>query len=205
LADQPSFFETPQFEASQSLEQAITTRPEMRALEARERIVMLEKKAASESRLPSINLSGDWAYQGLSLGSSIPSYVFGVSLDVPLFTSGRIHAQIARSNLEYRKVAQERADLRDQIGLEVKTGAAQLEAARHEVDVANLGVKLAREEVTQARDRFQAGVANNIEVITAQDALARSSDNQIEALYRYNQSRADLAHAIGQTESLYAK
>jgi outer membrane protein len=73
------------------------------------------------------------------------------------------------------------------------------------VDVANLGVKLAQEEVTQARDRFQAGVANNIEVISAQDALARANDNQISALYRYNQSRADLAHAIGQTEGIYSK
>jgi len=59
-------------------------------------------------------------------------------------------------------------------------------------------VKLAQEEVSQARDRFQAGVANNIEVIGAQDALARANDNQIAALYRYNQSRADLAHAGGQ-------
>jgi outer membrane protein TolC len=59
--------------------------------------------------------------------------------------------------------------------------------------------------VTQARDRFQAGVANNIEVISAQDALARANDNQIGALYGYNQSRADLAHAIGQTEGLYTK
>jgi outer membrane protein TolC len=205
LADKPSFFQTPEFEASQSLEQAFQTRPEMKALEARERIAALEKRAASESRLPSINLGGNWAYQGLSLPNSIPSYTFQVSLDVPLFTSGRIHAQIARSDLEIRKVARERADLRDQIALEVKTGIAQLESARHEVDVANLGVKLAQEEVNQARDRFQAGVANNIEVITAQDALARANDNQIAALYGYNQSRADLAHAIGQTESLYAR
>jgi outer membrane protein TolC len=205
LADQPSFFQTPEFEASQSLEQAFLTRPEMKALEARERIAHLEKKMAGESRLPSINFAGDWAYQGLSLASSIPSYTFQVSFDVPIFTSGRIHAQIARSDLELRKVLRERADLRDQIALEVKTGVAQLESARHEVDVANLGVKLAQEEVTQARDRFQAGVANNIEVITAQDALARASDNQIAALYGYNQSRADLAHAIGQTEGLYAK
>ncbi len=58
---------------------------------------------------------------------------------------------------------------------------------------------------SQARDRFQAGVANNLEVISAQDALARANDNQIAALYRYNQSRADLAHAIGQIEALYAK
>jgi outer membrane protein TolC len=205
LADQPSFFQTPEFEANQSLEQAFLTRPEMKALEARERIAVLEIKTASESRLPSLNLTGDWAYQGLSLPRAIPTYTFQASLDVPLFTSGRIHAQIARSDLELKKVARERADLRDQIALEVKTAVAQLQSARHEVDVANLGVKLSQEEVVQARDRFQAGVANNIEVITAQDALARAHDNQIGALYSYNQSRAELAHAIGQTEGLYAK
>jgi len=205
LADQTSFFQTPEFAANESVEQALLTRPEIKALEARERAARLAIRGASESRLPSINFGGDWAYQGLSLPSSIPSYALQVSFDVPIITSGRIHAQIARSNLELKKVMQERADLRDQIALEVKTGAAELESARHEVEVADLGVKLAKEEVTQARDRFQAGVANNIEVITAQDALARASDNQIAALYGYNQSRADLAHAIGQTEGLYAK
>ena len=73
------------------------------------------------------------------------------------------------------------------------------------MEVANLGVKLAEEEVRQARDRFQAGVANNIEVISAQDSLTRANDNQIAALYRFNQARADLARAIGQMEKLYAK
>ncbi len=87
----------------------------------------------------------------------------------------------------------------------VNAAVAQLEAARHEVDVANLGVSLAKDEVSQARDRFEAGVANNIEVVSAQDALARANNNQIGALYRYNQSRAGLAHAIGQIEKLYAK
>ena len=205
LADQPSFFQTPEFEASESIEQAFATRPETKALEARERIALLEKKTARESRLPSINFGGNWAYQGLSLPSSIPSYNLQVSFDVPIFTGGRIRAQIVRSDLELKKVLRERTDLHDQIALEVKTSVAQLQSAQHEVDVANLGVKLAQEEVTQARDRFQAGVANNIEVITAQDALARANDNQIAALYSYNQSRADLAHAIGQTEGLYAK
>ena len=87
----------------------------------------------------------------------------------------------------------------------MKTAVAQLESARHEVDVANLGAGLAREEVVQARDRFAAGVANNIEVISAQDALSRASDNQIQALYRYNQARADLARATGQMQNLYSR
>jgi outer membrane protein len=205
LGDEPSFYETPEFEASQSLERALETRPEMRALASREQIARLQKQGASESRLPTINLGGGWAYQGLSAPSSIPSYQYQVTVDVPLFTSGRIRAQMTRAELELKKTAREREDLGEQIALEVKTAIAQLESARHEVEVATLGVNLAQEEVTQARDRFQAGVVNNIEVITAQDELARANDNQIVALYRYNQSRADLARAIGQIEGLYTK
>jgi outer membrane protein TolC len=102
-------------------------------------------------------------------------------------------------------VSQQEQEQRNQIALQVKTAIAQMAAARSEVDVANEAVGLANEEVTQARDRFQAGVANNIEVISAQDALARANDNQIVALYRYNQSRADLARATGQMEAVYAK
>jgi outer membrane protein len=80
-----------------------------------------------------------------------------------------------------------------------------LKSARNQVEVATLGVHLAKEEVDQARDRFKAGVANNIEVIQAQDALARANDNQIAALYRFNQARADYARSIGEMEKVYAK
>ncbi len=128
-----------------------------------------------------------------------------MNLDIPLYTGGRIKAQTAVSGIELKKLAQQQDELRNRIALEVKTALAELESAKTEVEVANLGVDLAGQEVTEARDRFQAGVANNIEVITAQDELSRANDNQIGALYRYNQARADLAHATGQMESLYAK
>lgn len=205
LTDSTRFYETPQYVADRSLDQAYGNRPEMAALAAQEHIAEIQKRRASESRLPSINFVGNWGYQGLSAPAAIPSYVYQLSFDVPLFTGGRIRAEQAKAGQEIKKVAQQRADLRNQIALEVKTAMAELESARNEVDVANQGVRLANEEVTQARDRFQAGVANNIEVVTAQDALARANDNQIAALYRYNQARADLAHAIGQMETLYAQ
>jgi len=135
----------------------------------------------------------------------VPSYEYGASLDFPLFTGGRIEAETAIAGIEIKKLSQTERDLQNQIALEVKTAVAQIESARVEVEAANLGVTLAREGVTEAQDRFQAGVANNIEVITAQDELARANDNQITALYRYNQSRADLARATGQMEAMYAK
>ncbi len=205
LTDQMGFFETPRIEVESSLAAANSNRPELRVLAAQERIAGLNKQLAGESRYPSVRVAGNWAEQGLAPGSAIPTYTYQVSLDVPLTTGGRTRAESARAELERKKIIEQRQDLLNQIALEVKTAAAELESARNEVDVANLSVKLAQEEVVQARDRFNAGVANNIEVISAQDALARANDNQIAALYRYNQARAALAHATGQIEKLYVK
>jgi outer membrane protein len=205
LADQVSFFETPAIQVDQSLEAAYTNRPEMKALLHEQRQVELQKQQAGESRYPTLSFDGYWAEQGLTPSTSIPAYVYGLNFNVPLFTGGRIGAQRARADLELRKVSQQELEQRNQIALQVRTAIAQMAAARSEVDVANQGVTLANEEVTQARDRFQAGVANNIEVISAQDALARANDNQILALYRYNQARADLAHATGQMEAVYSR
>jgi outer membrane protein len=205
LTDQLSFFETPPFQGDTTLNQAYAERPEMLAVDEREREEEITRKQAHEERLPTIGVNGTWAYVGLSAETVIPTYNYSATLNVPLITSGRIHADIAKADLELKKISQQRQDLQNQIALEVKTAIAQLDAARHEVDVANQGVKLAQEEVNQARDRFAAGVANNIEVITAQDELERANDNQISALYSYNQSRADLARATGHIEDLYGK
>ena len=205
LADASEFFKTPVYSSGEKIEQAYLQRPEMKAIESEIRSAELDKRAAQDQRVPRLALNGSWSEEGLSPATSIPAYTFSVGLDVPLYTGGRIGAQIAEAELNLKKLAQQQIDLRNQIAQEVKTATAELDAAKTEVDVANLGLSLANEEVTQARDRFQAGVANNIEVITAQDELSRANDNQIVALYSYNQARADLAHATGQMESLYAK
>ena len=156
-------------------------------------------------RLPSVRFDGDYAYFGSSGNTTLPTYTYQASVHLPLFTGGRIRAEVVRTDLEIRKLEEQRADLRNQIALDVKTALLNLESARNEVQVANLGVQLSKEEVNQARDRFNAGVANNIEVIQAQDSLSRANDNQIAALYRFNQARADYARSIGQMEKVYAK
>lgn len=205
LADESEFFHVRDYTADQTIERAFTERPEAKALNSQLRVAELQKKEAESARVPKLTLNGQWAQQGLTPASVIPTYEFDANVDVPLFTGGRIKAQTAVEDIEIKKLAQQQTDLRNQIALEVKTAIAQMDAAKNEVDVANQGVDLAREEVVEARDRFQAGVANNIEVVTAQDEFARANDNQIAALYRYNQARADLARATGQMESLYAK
>jgi len=205
LADSLSFFETPQPDVESSIDAALAGRQEWKAILAEEKVVHYEKQASQFSRLPSLRFDGYWNELGTSVNNVIPTYQYQASVNFPLFTSGRIRAEIVKASLEVQKLQQQKADLRNQIALDVKTALLNLDSARSEVQVANLGVDLAKEEVSQARDRFKAGVANNIEVISAQDSLARANDNQILALYRFNQARADFARSVGQMEKTYSK
>jgi outer membrane protein len=205
LADSLSFFDTPQPEVVASIDSALAERQEWKSMQEQLKSAGLQKKASSESRLPRLDFNGNWAYLGGSSTTGIPTYNYEAAVTVPLFTGGRIHAEIVRADLEIQKLQQQEDDLRNQIALDVKTALLNLDSARSQVTVANLGMQLSKEEVDQARDRFRAGVANNIEVIQAQDSLARANDNQIAALYRFNQARADYARSIGQMEKVYLK
>jgi len=205
LADSLGFFDTPQPEAEPSIELALAERQEWKSLEEQIKAAGNDKKASQAQRLPSLRFDGNWDYLGTSTTTGIPTYTYAASVTMPIFTGGRIHAEITRANLEIQKLEQQQQDLRNQIALDVKTALINLNSARNEVQVANLGVQLSKEEVDQARDRFKAGVANNIEVIQAQDSLARANDNQIAALFRFNQARADLARSVGGMEKVYAK
>jgi len=205
LADSLGFFDTPQPEVEASINAALADRQEWKALNSQIKAGEDQRKAAQASRLPSVRFEGEFSYVGTSGNTALPTYTYEGSVNLPLFTGGRIRAQVVSADLEIRKLEEQRADLRNQIALDVKTALLNLESARSEVQVANLGVQLSKEEVDQARDRFKAGVANNIEVIQAQDSLSRANDNQIAALYRFNQARADFARSIGEMEKVYAK
>jgi outer membrane protein len=203
--DHLDFYDLPALDREALVTQALTARPEIRSFDSQQRIAHLATDAAGEQRLPQIDFSGFWHYQGKHFSDGIPGYTYEISLELPVFTGGRIRAQEAKARLEEQRIAENRRQLEAQIVSDVKTALDQLNAARSSVDVANLGYKLAQDEVAQAQRRFQAGVTTNVEVITAQEALARASDNRIGALYQFNLSRALLARATGEIEATYSR
>ncbi|MGB7751696.1 MAG: TolC family protein [Candidatus Acidiferrales bacterium] len=205
VADHLDFFDLPALDRQTLLNQALTSRPEIHSFNSQQRIAKLTTDAAGEQRLPQLDFSGFWYYQGSRFNNGIPAYTYAISLEFPIFTGGRIRAEEARAKLEEQHVAENRRQLEAEIVDEVKSSLDELTAARNSVDVANLGLQLAQEEVAQAQRRFAAGVTTNVEVITAQDELARANDNQIAALYQFNLSRASLARATGEIEAMYTK
>ena len=205
LEDSLSAPALPEFTFQEAYQAGLQQRPELAALEARQKAAESLRQAAQGLRLPTVVATADVGSTALQSEPWVHTYQVAVGVKVPLFTGGRISAQVAKAKSEETRVEAARREVRSQVGLEVQVAQAELEAARHEVEVANLAVSLSGEALTQARHRFEAGVSNNIELINAQDELARANDNQISALYRLNQSRADLARAMGQLEKLYTR
>jgi outer membrane protein TolC len=204
-ADTLEFYELPTYDITTTIAKALTTRPEMRSIESQQSIAALSRKSASEQRLPQLEFSGHWYYQGEHFSDAIPAYSYLLGLEIPVFTGGRIRAEVAQADLQQKQVEERKKALESRIVREVKSAIEELESARSAVEVANLGLQLSNEEVAQAQRRFAAGITTNVEVVQAQDALARANTNQIEALFRFNQSRANLARAMGEVENTYAK
>lgn len=185
-------------------EVGLNQRPELLALDARERSATALQRSAQALRYPSLSLSGSYGTTALFPEGWGNTYQVTLGVKVPLFTGGLISARVAKAKAELDQVKEARQDLQSQVGLEIRMAQAEMKAARAEVETANLAVQFAEEALVQARHRFEAGVSNNIELINAQDDLAKASDSQISALYRLNQNRADLAKATGQLEPLFA-
>ena len=93
-------------------------------------------------------------------------------------------------------------DLRGRIDNEVRTGLIDAQNAYRQVEVARNNVDLARQQLAQSQDRFRAGVTNNVEVVQAQEALARAEDNLISSMFSFNVAKASLVRAQGQAEQL---
>ena len=105
----------------------------------------------------------------------------------------------ANTNLKQRR--EELANIQGQIDQEVRAALLDLKSAADQVAVAQDNVGLASETLTQARDRFAAGVTDNIEVVQAQDSVASAQQNLISAMYAHNLAKVALARAMGATEA----
>ena len=128
----------------------------------------------------------------------LPTFTVGANVHVPIFSAGRTKARTIEANAESRSRRAEAEELRGRIYYDVQASALdRLAAASAQVGVARDAVSVAEQALDQAEDRFKAGVANNLEVVQAQQALTTSRENYIAKLYADSVAKAALAHALG--------
>jgi outer membrane protein len=178
-------------------EGAPITRADLEAQRLRQDVARLSYESAKWERLPSLTASGNYGTIGPGWNNAIPTRAVGVTLHVPLFDGGRTDAKRAEAATALRAEALRTRDLEKQIELERRLAIDGWRAAEGQMASAQEGLKLAEQEVEQARRRYEAGVANPLEITDAQTRLARARENWIGALYSHNVARLDFTAAIG--------
>jgi outer membrane protein TolC len=116
---------------------------------------------------------------------------------VPIFEGGIAHARTLQADAELRERRAQMEDLKRQVQYDVQTALLDLGAADERVQVAQHTTQLAQQTQEQAQDRFRAGVASNLEVVQAQEAVARANEAFISSVYEHNLAKAALARSLG--------
>ncbi|MFL6351525.1 MAG: TolC family protein [Bryobacteraceae bacterium] len=158
-------------------------------------------RAAKAQRLPTLQASGFYGDEGLRiLTNSHGVFEATGSIQFNIFDGGRIKADILQNEAELRNRHNDLENLRGQIDYEVRSALLDLKSAGDQVEVAQSNLHLANQTLTQARDRFAAGVTNTVEVVQAQQSVADANENLISAQYQYNVAKVSLARALGLAE-----
>ena len=186
-----------------ALQAAHENRTELKAQLTRQKLASLSLSSVTSERIPSLSFNGDYGWIGLKPDDALATRSVGLMLSVPIFDGGQREDRISENRSRVRQESIRMKDVSDQITLEVRNALLTLDSSTQQVAVAEKGIELAMKELTFARDRFAAGLATNIEVTNAQTSVARARDNQIEALFRFNASRINLARAKGEIETLF--
>jgi outer membrane protein TolC len=203
LSTASAFVATPVPTLEAALGEAAAHRPDLLAARARVEAARAARREAVAGSLPSLHVDADFGALGTTVHAAEHTFTVGASVHVPIFSGGKTRADVQRTDAALRQREAELADAENGLQYDIQSALLTLEAAQAGVDVARSASDLARDELTQAQDRFRAGVASTLELVQAQEAVARASEQYISSVYTHTIAKAGLARAMGDVEERF--
>jgi outer membrane protein TolC len=204
LTDTAQYHPLPDFTPQAATAEALESRSDLRSAEENVRAAEYGVRAEKAQRLPALSVHASYGGAGTNVGSFNSVYTVAGTISFPLYTGGRIRADVdeARATLARRQA--EYADLKGRVAYDVRVAWLDLEASDSGVKVADRNRALADRALTQSRDRYSNGVTNYLEVVEAEEALTAAEENYIQTLYSFNVSKIALARAMGVAERRFS-
>jgi outer membrane protein TolC len=182
------------------LQRAYTSRSDYQAAQAQVRAAELSRRAATAGHYPTLGFNANYGDIGINPSQSNGTWQVDGGLTIPIFAGGKVHSDVLEADSQLKQAGSQLGDLRGRIDYEVRSALLDLNSAAEQVEVARSTVELAEEALTQSRDRFSAGVTDNLEVVQAQESVASAHESYIQSLYAHNLAKVELARAIGDAE-----
>ena len=197
LADKAPYAVFDHLDIDAAIKQARANRKDLAAMLEQTKADEEQRKAATADRYPTVRFDGDYGDIGVNVRHSHGTGDAQGTLSVPVFKEFglRGEAQIAQSQLDTQKA--QLSDLNAQVDADVRDALLDIESAQKLVQVAQSSVALANEVLSEAQQRYAAGVNDNLAVSQAQQSVAQANDQYISSLYRDNVAKLSLVRALG--------
>jgi outer membrane protein TolC len=182
--------------------QALHNRPDILAEEQRVRAAQQGLSAIKAERLPTLGLVADDGVIGKNGAKMLNTYTWGLQVTLPIFDGFRREGRVQEQQSVIKEAQVRQHDLEQQAQADVRGALLDLAGAREQLDAARERLRFAEQEVSQARDRFNAGVASNADVVNASLALTASRTLVNDAETAYQLARVSLARATGSVTTL---
>ena len=148
-------------------------------------------------RLPTLAVNGFYGVLGETTGLYHGVFTAEGSLKFPIFREAAQRGEQETIDAQLQQARDQEGDLRGNIEAQVRTSLLDVETASQLVKVARSNVDLAQQELTDARERFSAGVTDSLEVVDAEAAVTGSQAQLVSALYQFNVAKVNLARGTG--------
>jgi outer membrane protein TolC len=204
LTDTEPYADLATMNIDQAKEIAYRSRQDYQGLQAQIRAAQLTRKAAKWERLPTLDFDGNYGVTGVTGGLYHGTFVAAGTLKLPIFQEAKFRGDSGVASANLTNLMQQMASLKEQINRQLRDSLLDVQTATELVRVAQSNVALARKELEQTTDRFQAGVDDNLPVVQAQATLARAESNLINTTSQHNQAKLGLARNLGIVDTQYA-
>jgi len=197
ISDAIPFAEAPPLSLEEALRQAFEQRSDLKAAEAQVQAAARARSAARAERLPSFAVRADYGVIGTNPSQAHGTFAVAGTIRVPIWQGGRAkgETEVADAALDQRRAELE--DLKGRIESEVRNAYFDLQAAASQVEVARKNIQVATQNLELTRQKFDAGVSDNVEVVQSQEALSTANTDYINSVFAHNLAKLSLARAIG--------
>jgi outer membrane protein TolC len=203
LTDTVPYAELAELPLDQAKALAYQRRKDLLGLEAQLEVAQRAQKAVKYERLPSLSFNGDYGVIGVTQGNYHGIFTAQGTLKIPLFEEGRFRGESQVAAAQQISLQRQIDSLKVTIDAQIRASRMDVESSAELVQVARSNVDLAAQALSDTRDRFAAGVDDNLPVIEAQAALATAQSRLVATEFQFNQAKLTLALNTGVEESQY--
>ncbi|QNI35515.1 TolC family protein [Edaphobacter albus] len=186
-----------------TVDQALKTRKDLAASGEQVKVAEAQKKSAWAYQLPVASFTGDFGDLGQTPGHSHSSYTATGQVTVPVLQIAKTKGQNEVAAAQFEQARAKLGDQAQQVNQDVRDAILDIQAAAKLVEATHSNVELANEALSEAQQRFKAGVSDNLPVSQAQSQTEQANDQYISALYQHNVAKLSLARALGAAQTSY--